>query len=173
MPPWRTPVPERVAGAGGAFERVSTHAWVAVTGPRASALLEEVALGTLAIRLDGVPWTGSRGWCPPGGLVFPHLSVRETLGYAGVPRAEVARVGRALGLTDVLDRRPRSVSAGERAATALGRALLASPRLWLLDVPFAEPAPLAFVREERDRVGAVVLGVGLPDPEDVWDTGPR
>jgi ABC-type nitrate/sulfonate/bicarbonate transport system ATPase subunit len=166
-------VPERIAVEVGDLVRVSAAGWVEVEGARASALLEAMAAGEAVVRLDGVVFTGPRGWCPPDGLVFPHLSVRENLGYAGVKRAEVHRVAERLGLHDVLDRRPRSLTPAQRQATALGRAMLASPRLWLLDGAFSRIDAAAFVREEQARVGAVVVGTGLPDPEDRWTTNLR
>jgi len=74
-------------------------------------------------------------------LLFPHLSVRSNLRYGrrfarGVPVDEDAVIA-MLGIGHLLERRPAGLSGGERQRVAIGRALLAAPRLLLLDEPLA------------------------------------
>ncbi len=75
--------------------------------------------------------------------LFPHYSVRGNLLYGaksdskehGGPNFDT--VVELLGIKDLLARRPADLSGGEKQRVAIGRALLASPRLLLMDEPLA------------------------------------
>ena len=75
--------------------------------------------------------------------LFPHLSVKANLLYgwqrtsAKADARGIDAVISLLGLERLLDRRPRTLSGGEKSRVALGRALLMNPRALLLDEPLA------------------------------------
>ena len=96
--------------------------------------------------IDLPPARRGVGYVFQDGRLFPHLSVRGNLTYArrfatrrAIGRTRVAfdDVVALLGLSGLLERRPAGLSGGEKQRVAIGRALLADPRLLLLDEPLA------------------------------------
>lgn len=75
--------------------------------------------------------------------LFPHLSVRRNLLFGrwfaprSARRARLDDVVELLGIGGLLARRPGLLSGGEKQRVAIGRALLADPRLLLMDEPLA------------------------------------
>jgi molybdate transport system ATP-binding protein len=75
--------------------------------------------------------------------LFPHMDVENNLlfGWRRAPQkadaATISHVVELLGLGTLLRRRPHRLSGGEKSRVALGRALLASPQMLLLDEPLA------------------------------------
>ncbi len=88
-------------------------------------------------------WRRRLGYVFQDDRLFPHLSVRDNLLF-GARRSRGGRRAAAfddvvatLGIGALLGRRPSALSGGERQRVALGRALLARPRMLLLDEPLS------------------------------------
>ena len=104
------------------------------------------------------------------GRLLPHLTVRQNLLYGrrfarGPGAVTLDKVTELLGLAALLERRPHDLSGGEKQRVAIGRALLADPRLLLMDEPLAAlDAPrkseiLYYIERLRDEVGVPIVYV--------------
>jgi molybdate transport system ATP-binding protein len=110
-------------------------------------------------------------------LLLPHLSVRANLLYgrwftpASERRLALGPVVEVLGIGHLLARGPETLSGGERQRVAIGRALLASPRLLLMDEPLASldaarrEEILPFIARLRDAFDLPVVYVSHASEE--------
>lgn len=129
------------------------------------------ALFDSAAAVDIAPEKRRVGYVFQEGLLLPHLSVRQNLIYGRffTPPAErwadFDRIVALLDLAPLLERRPHHLSGGEKQRVAIGRALLASPRLLLMDEPLASLDAgrrgeiLYYIERLRDEVGVPILYV--------------
>jgi multiple sugar transport system ATP-binding protein len=77
--------------------------------------------------------------------LYPHMTVFDNMAFGlklrKMPKDEIKeRVDKAaemLGLSDLLDRKPAALSGGQRQRVALGRAVVRSPRVFLMDEPLS------------------------------------
>jgi molybdopterin-binding protein len=154
--------------------RVPSGGYALVIGPTGSGkttLLEAIA-GHVGIRggrvlLDGrdvtalPPERRGLGFVYQQYHLFPHLSVRDNIvyGLANGGRSvgtggRAEELARGLGIEHLLDRGVQALSGGEQQRVALARALAPSPRILLLDEPFAsvDPTTRHLLRREIRRL---------------------
>ncbi|CAN7312331.1 ABC transporter ATP-binding protein [Knoellia sp. LjRoot47] len=77
--------------------------------------------------------------------LYPHMSVADNMGFAlkiaGTDKAEIRKrveeAAKILDLTQYLDRKPKALSGGQRQRVAMGRAIVRSPQVFLMDEPLS------------------------------------
>ena len=77
--------------------------------------------------------------------LYPHMTVADNMGFAlkiaGVDKAEIRKrveeAAKILDLTPYLDRKPKALSGGQRQRVAMGRAIVRSPQVFLMDEPLS------------------------------------
>jgi len=106
-------------------------------------IVNEVCLFDSQRRIDVPPEKRRVGYIFQDGRLFPHLSVRSNLTYGmrmtppSKRFVKFDQVVELLGIESLLRRRPSGLSGGEKQRVAIGRALLTSPSLLLMDEPLA------------------------------------
>jgi multiple sugar transport system ATP-binding protein len=77
--------------------------------------------------------------------LYPHMTVFDNIAFPlkirKVPKDEILKkveeVAALLGITELLDRKPKEISGGQRQRVALGRAIVRSPTVFLMDEPLS------------------------------------
>jgi molybdate transport system ATP-binding protein len=138
---------------------------------RGRIIINGEALFDSARGIDLPPDKRRLGYVFQDGLLFPHLDVESNLRY-GLHRApaaarviDPAHVIELLGLKMLLHRLPDKLSGGEKQRVAIGRALLAQPRLLLMDEPLAsldvrrQSEVLRYIEQLRDDLHIPIVYV--------------
>jgi multiple sugar transport system ATP-binding protein len=105
--------------------------------------------------------------------LYPHFTVRHNIAFPlktqRVPSAEISKkvdwASQLLGISHLLDRRPRQLSGGERQRVALARALVRQPTVLLLDEPLSNldaklrASARLEIKQFQQRVGVTTIYV--------------
>lgn len=119
--------------------------------------------------------------------LYPHMSVYDNIAYSmkikRIPKKEIKknvnRVAKTLGLEAVLDRKPGQLSGGQKQRVAIGKALIRTPKVFLMDEPLSnldaklrtqmrmeikklyEHSDATFVYVTHDQIEAMTLGTKI------------
>ena len=167
--------------------KVAEGDFLAIVGPNGSgkSTLVKSILGLTnifegSIKFEGIEIKGWRpekiammrlGYVPQLANVFPDLTVRENLDLGGITVRDARKRSQLhehiLNLFPILKSRPRQkaglLSGGERQMLAVGRSLMAEPKLLILDEPTAALAPMVAEQllqrlvEIRQKMGVTIV----------------
>jgi multiple sugar transport system ATP-binding protein len=150
--------PNGVEALHGLDLNVADGEFVVIVGPsgcgkttalRMVAGLEEITSGTLRfgdrVVNDVSPRDRDVAMVFQNYALYPHLTVHQNIGFSlanrKIPKAErdakVRDAAAVLGLTDMLERKPRQLSGGQRQRVAMGRAIVREPAVFLMDEPLS------------------------------------
>ena len=97
--------------------------------------------------------------------LFPHMSVMRNLAYGSFAggrrtKADLLRTAEIFGISALLDRRPDTLSGGERQMVSIGVALMSHPKLLILDEPTLGLAPK--IKDELCKAVLDISRAGVP-----------
>ncbi|MDI7277820.1 MAG: ABC transporter ATP-binding protein, partial [Anaerolineae bacterium] len=111
--------------------------------------LEEATAGSIHVggkRIDDVPpWDRNTAMVFQSYALYPHMRVFDNLAFPlqaqKTPKDEIKRrveeTAQLLGLSELLDRKPRELSGGQMQRVAVGRAIVRKPQAFLMDEPLS------------------------------------
>jgi multiple sugar transport system ATP-binding protein len=111
--------------------------------------LEEITAGTIRIgdRIvnDMPPKNRDIAMVFQNYALYPHMTVYKNMAFGlklrGFPRKQIDErvrwAAQILGLTDLMDRKPKALSGGQRQRVAVGRAIVRQPKAFLFDEPLS------------------------------------
>jgi multiple sugar transport system ATP-binding protein len=100
--------------------------------------------------------------------LYPHMTVADNMGFAlkiaGEPkdkiREKVLEAAKILDLQEYLDRKPKALSGGQRQRVAMGRAIVRSPQVFLMDEPLSNLDAKLRV-QTRSQIAALQRRLGV------------
>jgi multiple sugar transport system ATP-binding protein len=100
--------------------------------------------------------------------LYPHMDVSDNIGFPlrlsgvqpGIRSEQVTQVATALGIGDVLGRKPSQLSGGQRQRVAMGRAIVRRPWLFLMDEPLSN-LDSGLRAELRAEISGLVRELGV------------
>lgn len=167
-----TPGVTALFGRSGCGKTTTIHMIAGLLRPdRGHIRIDDTVLFDAAQGIDVPAEERGIGYVFQDARLFPHLTVQDNLEYGARRTRGRARhlkfddIVALLGLAPLLARRPAGLSGGERQRVAIGRALLAQPRLLLLDEPLASidvarrGELLPYLEDLRDRLSLPMVFV--------------
>ncbi len=165
-------------GRSGSGKTSVVNAIAGITHPAQGTIrIGNVTLFDESSGIDLAPELRRVGYVFQDPLLFPHLSVESNLLYGQRLRApsdrfiDAEKVIELLGLSAFLTRKPDALSGGEKQRVAIGRALLAQPRILLMDEPLAaldvprKTEILDYIERLRDELHIPIVYVSHSVPE--------
>ncbi len=163
-----------------ANDKIEAGQIIAVIGPSGcgkSTLLNAIA-GFAQIESGQILWNGKeiQNLSPSKRLIsmvfqdhnlFPRMNIRDNilLGTDSISSDVLNELCEKLGICEILERYPRSISGGQAARAAIARAILQNNDIWLLDEPLAALGPRqnreirALIKENVLRINKIALMV--------------
>lgn len=165
-----------IFGPSGAGKSSLLHSIAGIAHPNSGRIvIEEKVIFDHQQRINTPIEKRHIGYVFQEGRLFPHMSVKENLCY-GLKKSSKEEIGYnevvdLLNLGHILQSKPSRISGGERQRTALGRALLSSPDILLLDEPFSavdinlrrQILPFILNIQQRIKMPILVVSHDLPD----------
>ncbi len=161
-----------IFGASGSGKTSVVNVIAGLVRPQAARISVDGRLLTDTAAQVNVPVHRRRiGYVFQDARLFPHLSVEQNLSFGQwfAPKADRyadrGQILSLLGISHLLPRRPSQLSGGEKQRVAIGRALLTSPKLLLMDEPLAAlDAPrkaeiLPYIERLRDEFHVPIVHV--------------
>jgi len=174
-----------IIGASGSGKTTFLHMIAGLLHPTAGRIvLDEEILFDSDLGISVPPDRRRLGLVFQDCRLFPHLSVAGNLSYgerflsSGERRFNTRAIVELLELESLLNQRPDQLSGGQAQRVAIGRALLASPRMLLLDEPLAsldwrlKQQIMPFLRRVRDATHIPMLYVSH-DSKEILDLTDR